>query len=119
VECDDPAWANQALGCLEESNRVGLVYQDVSADGYVEARKPVICFDIVARKFDIPETTVSDSLPRGIDDPLITVDADDLTGRSDVLCREHRHIAGAAADVEDSHSSLHAGRDQQALRDGL
>jgi hypothetical protein len=67
VERDDTARANKPSGHLEKSNRVGLMNQDVSADGDVEARRSVVRFDIVLRELDITEAKVTDSLPGGVD----------------------------------------------------
>ncbi|MGY4650697.1 hypothetical protein ACVWWN_004493 [Mycobacterium sp. URHB0021] len=72
---------------------MALVDQDVAADGRIEVRRCVIRFGIVARELNIVESTLSGSLPRGIDDSLVTIDADYRTGGSDMLGREHRHIA--------------------------
>ena len=82
-----------------------------------KARLTVHRLDVAGLEGDI-------AVPSGVgprsgrsEDLGIRVEADHSAGRADHVGKQHRHIAGAAADVEDGHAGLDPGRLEQPSRD--
>jgi hypothetical protein len=117
MEGDGASRPDEARGCAEEIDRIGLVDQDVSANDAIK--------EIGVGKFlerDVSECDPSypgcaRALGRQLNDLRISVDTDNRSGRTDQLGSKHCNVAGTAAKVEHPHTRANLRIPHEALRE--